>query len=132
MIEPWVAVNADDITSRWRPLTEAETAIIGKLIADAQDILEEDAEVAGLSPVADDDSRRARSYKRIVAGMVKRVLTNPEGILSFAETIDDYRREYRRDAAVSRGDLYVSDDELARLRPAEARRSRGAFSIFPR
>ena len=127
MTSPWVAVQAQDIEDRWRPLTDAETKIVDTVISDAQDIVEQEAEVAGITPVTGDD-RRSRAYKRGVASMVIRVLKNPDGILS--ETIDDYT--YRYDQAVSTGALYVSDDELARLRPETARRARGAFSIVPR
>jgi hypothetical protein len=60
--------------------------------------------------------------------MVVRVLHNPRGFLSEAVTIDDYRREYRRDAAVSAGVLYVTDAELDALTPQSSRRG-GAFTI---
>jgi hypothetical protein len=127
----WVDVTSEDISNRWRPLTPGEAAIIDTLIADAQDILEETLEARGLTgiPSAPTDAERwQRAYIRVVATMVKRVLQNPEGFLSTAFTIDDYRQEYRRDSAVSAGVLYVSDLELNGLIPG-ARRRRGAFSI---
>jgi hypothetical protein len=124
---PLVAVDASDIAARWRELTPAETAIIDTLIEDAQDILEEALELRGIL-VAPDLERWQRAYVRVVASMVKRVLQNPEGYLSTAFTIDDYRQEYRRDSAVSAGALYLSDLELSGLIP-DARRARGAFSI---
>lgn len=123
----WVSVEASDIANRWRPLTPGETGIAPTLIQDAQDILEVELEQRSIlaAPV---DARWSRAYVRVVAGMVRRVLQNPEGYLSTAVTIDDYRREYRRDSAVSAGVLYVSDLEVAGLIP-QARRKRGAFNV---
>lgn len=122
-----VAVTAADIANRWRELTPEESAIIDTLIEDAQDILDEALELRGIL-LAPDSERWQRAYVRVVASMVKRVLQNPEGYLSTAFTIDDYRQEYRRDSAVSAGVLYLSDLELSGLIPG-ARRSRGAFTI---
>ena len=120
--------KADDVANRWRPLTPGETAIIDTLIADAQDILQDELEARGLDKTPD-DARWSRSFIRTVANMVKRVLQNPEGYLSTAFTIDDYREEYRRDSAVSAGALYVTDAEALGLMPI-ARKARGAFTII--
>lgn len=125
----WISVEPEAISSRWRPLTPAERIIAPTLIADAQDILEEALEGRGVIEALT-DPRWRRSYARTVAVMVRRVLQNPEGYLSTAVTIDDYRREYRRDSAVSAGVLYISDLELDLLTPV-ARRKRGAFTITP-
>lgn len=120
----WVAVDNDAVAKRWRPLTSAELDIVGQIIEDAQDILEEELEEIGITgaPVPTDE-RWERRYVRTVATMVKRVLQNPDALLS--ESIDDY--EYRRDRAISAGALYLADDELAKFR----RRSRASFSITP-
>jgi len=123
----WVAVTAEDIVKRWRPLTPAESSVVDAIIEDAQDIVESEAEDLGIPAPTDANDRRLRMYTRIVATMAIRVLINPEGILS--ETIDDYT--YRRDSAISSGALYVSDDEMAQLRPITGRRRRGAFTIVP-
>jgi hypothetical protein len=126
MSTPWAAVQASDITSRWRPLTDAETEIVDTIILDAQDIVEDAAVELGIPELESNDGRRRRKYIRVVATMVKRVLINPEGLLS--EGVDDYT--YRRDSAVSSGALYVSDDEMEELRPVvEGRRRRGAFTV---
>lgn len=123
---PWTYVSSDDIVRRFRPLTDAEKEIIDTLIADAADILETAAMNLGIPAVSSaQDNTASRSYVRIVASMVIRVLRNPDGYLT--ETIDDYT--YRRDTAVSAGALYVSEDEVLQLRPALAPRQKGAFSI---
>ena len=92
----WVDVTSMDIADRWRPLTPGEESIASTLIMDAQDILEGKLEQRGIyGPPVPVDARWERGYVRVVAGMVRRVLQNPEGYLSTAVTIDDYRREYR-------------------------------------
>lgn len=126
----WATVDQSDVANRWRPLTPGELSIAPTLIADAQDELEDALEGRGVFGTPQSDQRWTRRYVRVVAAMVRRVLQNPEGYLSTAVTIDDYRREYRRDSAVSAGVLYVSDAELEGMIPKDRRR-RGAFSIAP-
>jgi hypothetical protein len=121
----WPDVIANDIVSRYGPLNEAQTATIEALISDAQNILGGALDGAGIVAPEPLPERLSAAYVRIVATMVVRVLRNPDGKLQ--ETLDDY--SYRRDSAVSAGLLYVSDDELAQLRPDTFRRHRGAFSI---
>lgn len=120
----WPTVSKDDIISRFRELEGDEDAVIETMITDAQDIVEDAAESAGIPEPT--TARGERTFKRIVAAVVIRVLRNPEGYLT--ETLDDYT--YRRDSAVSAGVLYVSDAEVEQLRPV-ARRRRGAFTIVP-
>lgn len=120
----WFPVAPDEIVDRWRPLESDEAGIIDKVIGDAQDILEDDAEAEGISMPTTERGQRA--YVRAVANMVIRVLKNPDGILT--ETVDGYM--YRRDSAVSSGALVPTDDEIGRLRPI-VRRRRGAFTIVP-
>lgn len=120
----WVAVDIGDIVARWRPLTPTETASADALIQDAQDILEEKLEEAGIIGAPSPSVERwERKYKRTIVAMVRRVLSNPEGYLQ--ETIDGY--EYRRDKAVSTGSLYLGDDEVAHF----FRHRGSAFTIVP-
>lgn len=120
----WPTVIKEDIVSRFRELESDEDAVIETMITDAQDIVEDAAESAGVPEPT--TPRGERTFKRIVAAVVIRVLRNPEGYLT--ETLDDYT--YRRDSAVSAGVLYVSDAEVEQLRPVALRR-RGAFTIVP-
>jgi len=120
----WPAVVESDIVSRFRALDEDEKSVIETMIADAQDIVQDAAEDAGIPEPTTE--RGQRTYKRIVASIVIRVLRNPDGYLT--ETTDGYT--YRRDSALSSGALYVSDAEVEQLRPT-ARRHRGAFTIVP-
>ena len=120
----WPTVTKDDIVSLFRELDDDELAVIETMITDAQDIVDDAAEAAAIPEPTTD--RGERTYKRVVASVVIRVLRNPDGYLT--ETTDGYT--YRRDSALSSGTLYVSDVELEQLRPA-VRRSRGAFTIVP-
>jgi hypothetical protein len=61
--------------------------------------------------------------KKVCCAMVLRVLTNPDG--KRQESIDDY--SYTVDSSRSRGEVYLSDDEMDELRPPAKR----AFSIVP-
>lgn len=120
---PWPTVTYVDIQDRFRTLSSDEMQTIGSLISDAEDILANAAANLGIQET--DDEQTGRTFTRIVANMVIRVLRNPDGYLT--ETIDDYT--YRRDAAVSAGSLYVTPAEVEQLRPATAPRRRGAFTI---
>jgi hypothetical protein len=59
----------------------------------------------------------------VCCAMVLRVLLNPEGKRS--EAIDDY--SYTIDSSRSTGELYMTDNELAMLRPPRTT----SFSIVP-
>jgi hypothetical protein len=123
----WATVEVAEIVNRYQTLNPAEAATVPTMIQDAQDMLEQAAEELGYAAPEPSEERRIRTYIRIVATMVIRVLRNPDGYLS--EAGDDY--SYRRDSAVSSGLLYVADSEVEQLRPPAARRRRGAFTITP-
>lgn len=61
----------------------------------------------------------------VVVAMTLRVLGNPGG--KRQESIDDY--SYTRDSSVAAGALYVSDDELARLRATYTGKTRGSVRL---
>lgn len=126
----WVPVTAADIASRYGTLTDGEEAIIGALIDDASDMVEEELEALGITGPPSDMARWSSTYIRVVSQIVIRVLNNPKGFLSEAVTIDDYRREYRRDSAVSTGALSITAQEILALTPRTRRRS-SAFTITP-
>lgn len=123
----WVTVAKDDIVNRWKPLTPAQEIIVATRLPDATDLIELALEDRGIRE-APADERWRRLYKATAADMVIRYLQNPDGILSEAVTIDDFREERRRDSTTSAGRVYLSLDELAALIPRRKRR-RGAFSI---
>ena len=122
---PWVPVIEKDITDRWRELTAAEHSIIGTLIVDAQDALDDELDAAGYPAAGVDDERAQRRYKRTVAAMIKRLLLNPEGFLS--ETVEG-EYSYRRAEVLASGVLEPTADEISKFAP-NRRRRRGSFSI---
>lgn len=121
----WPDVAAGDIAERWRPLTEAETAVAETRIGDAEAELIMQLGLRGITePVGSD--RWEAVYVSTVVEMVRRYLLNPDGWSSESVAIDDYREDRRRDKAAPTGAIYVTDSELAKLLP---RRRRGAFTI---
>ena len=115
--------TTDDIVRRWRPLSEPETNVAQALLDDAWVILS--SRIPTLDATTADGTTDPNLVRAVLSAMVLRVMRNPEG--KRQESIDDY--SWTRDQAVSTGTLYVSDDELALLRPAGS--SSGAFSIRP-
>lgn len=122
----WPTVDKGAIESRWRTLTVAESAVVDQRIADAEAELQYQLRLRGVFDAPQDDPTWETIYIATVAEMVRRYLINPDGWLQESEAIDDYRRDRRRDSAVSAGLLYVTDDEIGRLMP---RRRRRAFTI---
>lgn len=118
--------NITDLTARsFRPLTEPEIQVGTTLLEDAWSL------ILTNRPNAEDrltEPAYVALVIQIQCAMVLRVIRNPDGFLS--EQIDDY--QYRRDAAVSDGSLYISDAELALLGSGDGA-SDGAWTIntFP-
>ncbi len=116
-----------DLEERFRPLTVDETRVATALLVDAWEEL--------LVRVHDLEARMADGrvteglVRRVVAAMVIRVLRNPDAIRQWQ--VDD--ASFTRDALVSAGLLYASDEEVALLAgsPAGAAAA-GAFTIRPR
>lgn len=114
-----------DLTERsFRPLSEAERQVGSVMLDDAWSLILTHRPHAA-DRIAEDAYRAL--VVQIQCAMVLRVIKNPDGYLS--EQIDDY--QYRRDSAVSAGNLYVSDAELALLGSA-AGGSEGAWTINTR
>ena len=98
-----------------RDLTDSETRRATALLDDATDII-----CQAFPQYLTIPTRRATS---VCAEMVARVLRNPNGLRS--ETIDDY--SYTVDSALSAGELYMTENEEASLRPVRT----SSFSITP-
>ena len=121
------ATNSDLQARSFRTLTTGELAVGTTLLGDAWAIV-----LSAKPSVADrlDKLPPDLVFKSLVVqtlcAMVLRVFSNPEGKLE--ERQDDY--QYRLDAAVSSGALYLSDSELARLSEGDDG-SDGAWTIGP-
>ncbi|WP_329177813.1 Gp19/Gp15/Gp42 family protein [Streptomyces sp. NBC_01477] len=110
--------TVDDVNGRLigRDLTDGERVKIPALLADASAKMRE--------RVPDIDTRQPDTAKGVCCAMVLRVVLNPEG--KRQQSVDDY--SYTTDSARSSGELYLTPQELADLRPAVGGR---AFSIVP-
>ena len=120
--------DIDDLKARsFRTLTATEQSVGATLLGDAWAIV-----LAAKPTVSDrlDNVPKDTVFESLViqtlCAMVLRVLSNPSGKLE--ERQDDY--QYRLDAAVSSGALYLSDAELARLSEGDDV-SDGAWTIGP-
>ena len=110
-----VSVTQQDIEAQWRPLTPAEAATVSgrsgsawlRIVAKVPDI--ETRLTAGT--LAED------VVKDVMVSMLLRVFKNPDGFRSYGGQIDDGQESVTVDSVLSSGELYVSDAELAMLRP---------------
>lgn len=121
-----IIVTPEDVEGIFRPLTDAERAIVNGLAQYAWLILAR--EVPGLASSAESDPDLEQLARFEIAFAIKRILVNPDFTRQMSTTIDDATVSRTIDSAVSAGLLYFPEDALARLRP---RRRSGAFSINP-
>lgn len=108
----------------FRPLTEPEQQVGEVLLEDAWNLI-----VTNRPHAADRSSEPTylALVKQIQCAMVLRVIKNPDGFQS--EQLDDWMG--RRDAALSTGELYLSNGELVLL-GSSAGSSEGAWTINTR
>jgi len=99
------AMSSDLVARSLRTLSDQEQTVGQTLLDDAWAIVT--AEVPNASTRLNTDPQYSSLVIRVLCAMVLRVLNNPDGKLS--EAVDDY--QYRLDASVSTGALYLSDDE---------------------
>lgn len=135
----WPTVSSSDVESLWRPLKPSETTVATTRIALVEAELRKELRLHGITgtPVVGDvgmDSAEAVEewetlYTGVVAEVVRQSLLNPEGWLEERESIDDFERTRRRDAATSTGVAYLTDADVEKLLPRDPRPKRGAFSI---
>lgn len=124
--------DVQDVVDIWRPLSDAESATVGRLIDKASAKLRHacpfdiDARIAlfetdPTQPTALDPSVVADR----VASIVKRFLVNPDGAVSasrsagpFSESTT-YVNRYDKGGADVRGELQITEGDIDALRPSE-------------
>ena len=132
-VEQNPAKRADLVARSFQPLTPNQLDVGCEYLNDAYYMLigmnprikvKLDDEAANI-PSAD-DRVFTRQVVKVLTGAVLRVVKNPDG--KFEEEGDDYR--YRRDSAISTGELYFTDDEIASLLDG-LEQAANAFTIRP-
>lgn len=108
-----------------RALSAQETTVGQQWLDDAWSIIVTEVPSVGTRIDAGDQAATALAVQ-VECAMVMRVFNNPEGKLQ--EGLDDY--QYRLDAAVSTGALYLSDAERELLGRGDDT-SDNAFTITP-
>jgi len=117
------ATVADVSTRLGRPITDpGEVAQVQAWLDDVEAIIL--GRLPDLGVDIDLGTPTVATLVMVESNVVIRKIRNPEGYTS--ETIDDYT--YRYNEQVRRGDLFLTDEEWALLRPAV---SGGAFSTSP-
>lgn len=117
------SVTAQDIEQVWRPLTTAESATIAGLSSSAWRRIV--ATIPGIESFMDvitpatEPRVPLETVQDVMVSMIVRVLKNPSSARIVSESIDDYTDGKTLDAAISSGELYVSDYEIAMLTPAQ-------------
>lgn len=130
MSDPFATVS--DLQDIWRPLTPAEMATAAARITQASEYIRQQFRLASRDVDAEISAGKlaAPLLRGITVDMVHRIMLNPNKLRSSTRSIDDYQRSDTLDNAISAGDLYLTDNELALLGLDRAGRGK-AFSIRP-
>lgn len=120
-----------DVEGIWRPLTEAETTVVINRIVQASEYIRQQFRLAGRDADAEIASGRLTVdlLRAVTADMVHRVMLNPDKLRTFASSIDDRQKSGTLDNAISAGDIYLTDRELALLGISQS--GSRAFTIAP-
>lgn len=118
-----VSVTAQDIENVWRPLSTEQSTIVPGLSGSAWRRLVRKAPWVEAEEFPQDD------IKDVMVSMIVRVLKNPDSVRTLSESIDDYTEAKTLDAAISSGELYVSDYELSLLSPVPEAPEYGMYVV---
>ncbi len=121
--------SAEDVSARWRSLSQTEQAVASTRLNDAWRKLKKDVPDLEARMVGDDDL--TADVVRVLADAVIRMLQSAErgGLRKGTVGVDDATTSWELDRSI-RADLYFTDDEIADLSPSGRRRAR-AFSVQP-
>jgi hypothetical protein len=106
-----VSVTPQDIENVWRPLSSEQSAIVPGLSGSAW------RRLLRRAPWVDAEGFPVDDVKDVMVSMILRVLKNPDSVRTLSESIDDYTEAKTLDAAISSGELYVTDYEVSLLAP---------------
>ena len=122
---PGPATITDLKARSFRPLSEQEEMVGAVLLEDAWTLITNQLTHVESRPVT--DASFWSVVKQVQCAMVLRVIKNPDGFQT--EQLDDWQG--RRDAALSSGELYLSDSERVLLGAGDGQ-SDGAWTIRSR
>lgn len=109
-----------DVQDRWGDLTEAEQNKVYAWLDDAWALVL--VHVPSVPQRLADGTLSRQVVVLVITQAVMRVLKNPMGVRQRSISIDDYSESETRDNSVSSGNLYLTPEEIALLRPAGARK----------
>lgn len=103
-----------DVAAIWHsPLSDAETFVVAARLGEASQLVRDT--VPSVDARILDGSLSALTVKYIVANMVQRLVSHPAFVRQQSVSIDDGNKSVTFDASVSKGSLFLTEDELARL-----------------
>lgn len=124
-----MAVFADftDVAAIWRPLTDTEISVVIARIEQASQQVRDivptvDARIAAGSLSAD-------TVRFVVRDMVFRLVSHDMFVRQQSVTVDDGSKSVTFDAAVSKGEMFITESELAALLGASSAVYGSAFEI---
>lgn len=139
MTEP-LAEPGDVATALLRPLTDTELVYVPGLLAQASDLLRTaapsiDNRIAWYTQDPTNPAGVSRgTVATVIAGAVKRYMTNPRGLVSETETTGPYSTSHSyalRGEKETRGALQITSDDLLVLFPNRKRLRVGSFRLQP-
>jgi len=122
-----VSVTPEDIAGVWRPLSEAEAALVPGLSNQSW--------IRMLTPRPDledhiaDGTVDEESVASAMISMIIRVLKNPDSVRQLSKSYDDWSGSQTFDSTISTGELYVNEHELAMITPRPKVQPAGAYSV---
>lgn len=130
-----VYADVADVQDLWDGYSEDANSRVQARIAKASRMVDNRVPLVGGLTVAQRAAASpefADTVRDVVVEMVLRVLNNPEGARQRSVTIDDATESVTIDAAVSSGEMTITDGELADLMGQRSSSSRAkAFTITP-
>lgn len=136
MPAPTALAQVSDLEDMWRPLADAETPRAVNLIAKASALLRQaaphiDARIALFTSGSTDvGALDPILVATVVATIVKRFISNVEGVAS--QSVGPYSVAFALRAEKDvRGELQVTDTDLAALRPYQPTAAIGSIKVRP-
>jgi|GEM_PF-6288658 len=112
-----IAVTYADIEAVWRPLRDEERTVVPGLSGQAWRHIIEHPELPDVKARIDAETISQDTVKDVMVWMIIRVLKNPYSAATVQGSIDDRSETLTLDSLVRSGELFISDGQMARLKP---------------